>query len=239
MRVVSIVLNSRILKTLILFIIMISRPALSKANLDPVSKSAGTSVRELVDELDATDTGDCFSLGELDIMFRTDNTGPPKVGVVLTDPRGRRIGFDPITKNGWQELPVAQGYIDCDDLDGDDSCRGLVQICGAMSGDYKLEIISQQTTTYSVSVFARSKDILEQNNLQSYHSETNLSSIPIRDGSRDTVLLKYSRELHEKVAARLQLPAYAKGYDMGVHFRADEEAVRKQAVKGETSRLRF
>jgi hypothetical protein len=221
------VLNSKTLKTLILFILMISRPVLSKPNVHLVSKWAGTSVREPVDEPDATDTGDCFSLGELDISFRTDNDGPPNVGVVLTDPRGRHIGFDPLTKQSWQQLPVAQAYIDCDDLDGNDSCRGLVQICGALSGAYELEIISQQTATYDVSVFARSKEFLERNNFQSYHSETELNSIPIREGSRDTILLKYSRDLHEKVAGQLQPPVNAKDYDTGVHLQADEKAVRK------------
>ena len=96
-----------------------------------------------------------------------------------------------------------------------------------MSGVYELEIISQQTTTYSVSVFARSKEIVEQNNPQSYHSETDLNGIPIREGSRDTILLKYSRDLHEKVAGQLQLPVNAKDYDTGVHFQADQKAVRK------------
>ena len=114
----AIVLNGRIVKMLTLFVVIIPRLALSDANLTHSSRQAGTSIRELGYELDPEDNGNCVSLGALDIVFRTHNYGPPNVGVVLTDPRGRRIGFDPVTKKAWQALPVAQGYIDCDDLDG-------------------------------------------------------------------------------------------------------------------------
>ena len=77
---------------------------------------------------------DCLSMGELDIVVRTDNNGVPKVGVMLTDPRGRRIGFDPLTKHGWQQFPEAEGYVDCDDPCGSDACRGIVQVCGLVAG---------------------------------------------------------------------------------------------------------
>ena len=76
----------------------------------------------------------------------------PALGVVLTDPRGRRVGFDPLTKHAWQQFPEAEGYLDCDDLHGSDACRGMVQACGPVSGTYKLEMIEQKTTTYGVSI---------------------------------------------------------------------------------------
>jgi hypothetical protein len=73
-------------------------------------------------------------MGELDITFRSNNSGRPNNGVVVTDPSGRPIGFDPLTKRGWQELPVAQGSIDCDESDGKNACRVLIEVCGALSG---------------------------------------------------------------------------------------------------------
>ena len=107
---ISCLLNSRTLKIFGLFILIISRPALGDGNRNSLLRGAAhRGLRELAEELDPSDANDCFSMGELDVMFRTDNNGPPQVGVVLTDPRGRRIGFDPIAKHGWQELPVAQG----------------------------------------------------------------------------------------------------------------------------------
>jgi hypothetical protein len=150
------VLNCRIVKILTLLMVIIPTPARSHANFVHVPSLADTRIRDILDEPDPDDTGDCLSLGELDIVFRTGTDGPPHVGVVLTDPRGRRIGFDPLIKHAWQALPVAQGDINCDDLGRTNTCRGIVQVCGPISGTYKIEIIALKTTAYSVSVLARS-----------------------------------------------------------------------------------
>jgi hypothetical protein len=96
--------------------VIIPTPA-SHASFVHVPSLADTHIHDVLDEPDPGDTGDCLSPGELDIVFRTGNDGSPNVGVVLTDPRGRRIGFDPLIKHAWQALPVAQGDINCDDLD--------------------------------------------------------------------------------------------------------------------------
>jgi hypothetical protein len=123
---------------------------------------------------------------------------------VLTDPRGRRIGFDPLIKHTWQALPVAQGDISCDDLGRTNTCRGIVQVCGPISGTYKLEVIALKTTAYSMSVLARSKEVFDGNSLQSHLSKTDLSSLAIRKRSRQIVLLHYSRDRQENVTAQLQ-----------------------------------
>jgi hypothetical protein len=105
---------------------------------------------------------------------------------------------------------VAQGYIDCDDLDGRGICRGVVQVCGPVSGTYKLEVIAQQTTPYSVSISARSKEVLGDDGLQCSYSEADLNNIEIRARSRDIVLLNYSRNPRENVTARLQRALHAR-----------------------------
>jgi hypothetical protein len=196
--------------------VIIPRPALSHANFAHLSRLDDARINDFMDELDPDDTEDCFSLGELDIVFRTDKNALPNVGVVLTDPRGRRIGFDPLTKRGWDALPVAQGYVDCDDLGGADTCRGIIQVCGPISGTYKLEIIAQQATAYSVTISARSKEVLNGNSLQSYRSETDLENVAIRARSRNIVLLNYSRDGREKVTAQLQHPLHPQLYE--AHF---------------------
>jgi hypothetical protein len=199
----AIVLHRRILTILPLLMLIVPRCALSGANVIHVSSLADTSIREPMDELDPDDDGGCLSLGALDIAFRTDNHGLPDVGIVLTDPRGRRIGFDPLSKRAWQTLPVAQGDIDCDDLEGRGICRGVVQVCGPVSGTYKLEVIAQQATAYSMSISARSKEVLGSDGLQSSSSEADLNSIAIRGRSRDIVLLNYSRDFRENVTVQL------------------------------------
>ena len=199
------VLNRRISKILaLLMVTVIPRSALSDANLGHVSRLADTSIRQLVDELDPDDNVDCLSLGGLEVVFRTDNHGSPNVDIVLTDPRGRRIGFDPLTKRAWDAFPVAQGYIDCDDLDGRGTCRGVVQVCGPISGTYKLEVIARQTTEYNVSISARSKEVLEGDCLQSSHSEDDLNNVAIRARFRNIILLNYSRDPQQSVTAHLQ-----------------------------------
>jgi hypothetical protein len=184
--------------------VIIPTPARSHASFVNVPSLADTRIHDVLDEPDPGDTGDCLSLGELDIVFRTGNDGPPNVGVVLTDPRGRRIGFDPLIKHAWQALPVAQGDINCDDLGGTNTCDGIVQVCGPISGTYKLEVIALKTTAYSVSVLARSKEVLDGNSLRTHFSKTNLNKLAIRRRSRQIVFPHYSRDGQENVTAQLQ-----------------------------------
>ena len=224
----AIVLNCRIVKMLTLFVVIIPRLALSDANLAHSSRQADTSIRELGYELDPEDNGNCVSLGALDIVFRTHNYGPPNVGVVLTDPRGRRIGFDPVTKKAWQALPVAQGYIDCDDLDGRGTCRGVVQVCGPVSGTYKLEIIAQQTTAYSVSISGRSKAIPGNDSL--HCSETDLNAVAIRARSRNIILLNYSRDPEANVTAQLQRTGQTQSLDSRSHRHVEVKSTEHPVV---------
>jgi len=186
-----------------LLMVIVSRSALSDADVMHVSSLADTSIREPIDELDPDDDGICLSLGALYIVFRTDNYGSPNVGIVLTDPRGRRIGFNPLIKRAWQALPVAQGDIDCDDLEGRGICRGVIEVCGPVSGTYKIEVIAEKTTAYGMSISARSKEVLGDDGLQSSYSGADLNNIAIRARSRDIVLLNYSRNFRENVTAQL------------------------------------
>jgi hypothetical protein len=198
------VLNCRIVKVLALFVVIIPRPALCDRSLVDSIKDRDVGIRKVLEEVDPNDGMDCLSMGELDIVFRADNNGAPKVGVMLTDPRGRRIGFDPLTKHGWQQFPEAEGYVDCDDLHGSDACRGIVQVCGPVSGNYKLEMIGQKTTTYSVSISSRSKELVDGGKVHSSRSEGELNNVTIRARSRDIVLLNYSRDPQQSVTAHLQ-----------------------------------
>lgn len=196
-------LHRRILTILALLMVIVPRSALSDPSVMHTSSLAESSIREPMSELDPGNDGGCLSLGALDIAFRTDNYGSPNVGIILTDPRGRRIGFDPLVKRAWQALPMAQGYIDCDDLEGRGTCRGVVQICGPVSGTYKVEVVAQKTTAYSLNISARSKEVLRDDGLQFSYSQSDLSNIAIRARSRDILLLNYSRNFREKVTTQL------------------------------------
>jgi hypothetical protein len=226
------VLNRRISKILALLMVTVPRFARSDANLGHVSTLADTSIRQLVDELDPDDNGNCLSLGALNVVFRTHNHGSPNVGIVLTDPRGRRIGFDPLTKRAWDAFPVAQGYIDCDDPDNRGGCRGVVQVCGPISGTYKLEVIARQTTDYSVTISARSKEVVDGGGLQSSHSEDGLNNVAIRARCRSIVLLNYSRDPQQSVTAQLQHTGHEPPFESRSHSPADAKR-RQDSLAGQ------
>ncbi|MBV8477018.1 MAG: hypothetical protein JO249_13025 [Acidobacteria bacterium] len=162
--------------------------------------SAVKTLHEIRDEADPDDVQACYALGRLDITFRTEKNGPPAVGLVMTDPRGRRIGFDPLKKHGWQELPKAQGFIDCETPDAQNACLGIIQVCGPISGTYKLEVIARQTTEYSLDISGRSQEVRERQALEATSSRVQVNSVAIRQGSRDMVLLSYSRDPSSKIA---------------------------------------
>lgn len=89
----------------------------------------------------------------LDIAFHTAHDDPPEIGTILMDPRGRRFGFDPLTMRGCAELPQAEGSIDCDDSNGKHACGGFVQVCGAVSGAHRIEIIAQDRRIARITVW--------------------------------------------------------------------------------------
>ena len=192
------------LVTIFSLLILAPRALFGDVHLGDVPFVSAVDTREVQDEQDPKDAGDCVALGQLDIAFHTNNSGPPTIGIVLTDPRGRRIGFDPLTKLGWQELPMAQGSIDCDDSDGKDACRGLVEVCGALSGTYKLEIIANAASDYTLTISARSQEVRDGQHPGSSYSDYDLISIPIRKGSRDFISVTYSRDPNLRIAAQLQ-----------------------------------
>ena len=189
--------------------------------------------REVADERDSNDAGDCFALGELDVAFHTDNSGPPTIGIVLADPRGRRIGFDPLTKHGWQELPEAEASIDCDASDGKKTCGGIVRVCGPVSGRYRLEMIAQESSHYTVSFFARSEETGSGENLRSSNSRRNVSNITIRKGSRNVISVDYSRDPALKVAAQLQ-KSHDHRYETGFHSTTCKSSKRRSEDRPDT-----
>lgn len=195
-----------------LMILASIRPSIIAASLPhALPQARSLQVAAVSDEPDPTDTRACYSLGQLEIQFSTERTGPPTVGMIVTDPRGRRIGYDPLKKNGWQELPEAEAFIDCDAPGAEGACRGLIEVCGPVSGSYKLQIIGVETGVYTLHVAGSSQSMKDKRGLRIYNSQTDLAAVPIRKGSRDTILLNYSRDPAFKVAFRSEQAAPVAG----------------------------
>jgi hypothetical protein len=226
------VINIRIVAVFSL-LILASKAVFGDVWLHDAAFVSALNTLEVQDERDPNEAEDCAALGEVDIAFLTNNSGPPTIGIVLMDPRGRRIGFDPLTKRGWQELPAAQGSIDCDESDGKDACRGLVEVCGALSGTYKLEIIANAASDYTLSISARSQEVRDGQRLWSSYSEYDLSSIPIQKGSRTLISVTYSRDPNLRVAAQPQ-KLRDERYETRFHPNASRSGNQRQRVAWHT-----
>lgn len=184
-----------LLASLILLLIC---PASLSGNSPPAwhrisGPSRGAEVR---DEADPRDAQSCYTMGQLEIMGSSQENGAPTIGLLVTDPRGRRIGQDPISKTLWQELPQAQAFIDCDqdETGAPRDCRGWIQICGPVSGTYQIQVVASENSKYSLAASGRSAQRTIDKGFHSTDSHVDLRDVPIQKGSRDTLLLNYSRE---------------------------------------------
>jgi hypothetical protein len=153
------------------------------------------------DEADPTEMQSCYSMGQISLTYESGVIGAPNVGLRVTDPRGRKIGYDPRTHKGWQEFPLAQGYLDCDQNEDDSEvrhCAGHIQICGPISGTYKVEVLPARSSKYSINLSSTSLQTRDESGLHSTASQTGLKST-IRKRASATLLLQYSRETGTQV----------------------------------------
>jgi hypothetical protein len=158
--------------------------------------------RDVRDEVDPKDPESCYAMGELDISYSSARKGPPNVGLVVTDPRGRRIGHDPLANRELQELPLAQAYIDCMERDDNGqlgSCTGTIQICGPVSGSYKVQVLAAETGRYSVNVSGTSQEVIVKKSFRATDSNTGIQDVLIRKRAQDSLIIRYSREPGSRV----------------------------------------
>ncbi len=148
--------------------------------------------REIHEEQDPNSEQACASMGELDIAYQIGLGKMPSLGLRVTDPRGRRFGYDPTSGEGWEELPLAEGFVNCDENDeetGPANCTAHIQICGPISGAYKLEVFPARPGKYSVSVTAASERAVRVRPTDSWVHETG----DIEMQSPKMLMLQYSR----------------------------------------------
>ena len=164
--------------------------------------TARSPLHQIRDEADPTDQQSCESMGQIGIVYETGNAGPPNIGLRITDPRGRKIGYDPRTPKVWQELPLADGFVECNEIDdktGLKHCAAHIQICGPVSGTYKLEVLPTQNGTYSIIVTGTSESRRDPAGPHSTASRAEFRS-EIRKQSPDVLTLNYSREAGTKIS---------------------------------------
>jgi hypothetical protein len=156
---------------------------------------AQTETREIRDEDDPPDEQRCYSMGQISLTYESGEIGPPNLGLRITDPRGRKIGYDPRADKGWQELPFAQGFFDCDENEDTGElrhCAAHIQICGPISGTYQVEVLPTHGGKYSISVSGTSQETRDELGVHSTGSRVELKS-EIQEQAPTMLSLQYSR----------------------------------------------
>ena len=154
------------------------------------------STRDIYEEADPEYEQSCFSMGRLTIEYAGDETGVPNVGFRIIDPRDREIGYDPRTKKGWQELPLAQAFLDCEENEDTGElrqCKGHIEICGPVSGTYRIELLPTRGGKYSVTVSATSQRKRTEVGSDATSSRAELKN-EMREEEPAELSLQYSRE---------------------------------------------
>jgi hypothetical protein len=155
----------------------------------------------MLDEADPTNLQSCESMGKISVIYETGNSGPPSVGLRITDPRGRKIGYDPRVPKVWQELSLTEGFVDCEQNDDTTllyHCAAHIQICGPVSGTYKLEVLPTRNGTYFIGVVGLSQPTQDQIGFHSTDSRAEYQS-EIQRQAAQTLMLSYSRELGTQI----------------------------------------
>jgi hypothetical protein len=147
-------------------------------------------------ETDPADEQACLSMGRMLIEYSTGDAGAPRVGFRMIDPLGRKIGYDPRTSTAWQEMPLAQAYLNCEENEDTRelaNCAGHIEICGPLSGSYRIELAPTQSASYMIKVLAFSQTTRTGS---AYGETTSVADLQgTISGKEPTVLLlHYSRE---------------------------------------------
>jgi len=154
------------------------------------------STREIYEEADPESEEACFSMGSITIEYAGKETGQPDMGFRIMDPRGREIGYDPHTSRGWQELPLAQAFLDCEENEDTGElrqCKGHVEICGPVSGTYQIELLPTHSGKYLIDVSATSQRTRTEFASGTTSSRADLKSEMHKQEPAE-LLLQYSRE---------------------------------------------
>lgn len=101
------------------------------------------------------------------ITFHDGNDGD----LIIINPQGRKVGYNPITKTKYLEIPEAT-YMFMTLAEGDSDGSKILDIPQPLAGNYQLQVVGIVSETYSLYISAH-------NDTLSTHSVTDLRNIPI------------------------------------------------------------
>ena len=135
------------------------------------------------------------------IEYAGGEVGPPKLGFRITDPRGREIGYDPRVNRGWQEMPLAQAFLDCEENEDTGElrhCKYHIEICGPISGTYQIDLFPIHSGEFSISAWAASQRTRNETGYDTTGSRADWKS-EMHELHPVVLLLRYSREAGTQV----------------------------------------
>ncbi len=144
---------------------------------------------------------DPFSMGRITLHYASGEEGSPTIGFRITDPRGRTIGYDPRINKGWQEMPLAQAFLDCDENEETGElrhCKGHIEICGPISGTYQVEVLPTRSSTYSMNASATSQRTRNKTGFHTTSSQADFKG-KVFEQHPARLLLQYSREAGSQI----------------------------------------
>jgi hypothetical protein len=119
------------------------------------------------------------------------------VSAILVDPQGHRLGYDPIRKNLYEDIPESTYTGD----KGNENVKVeeipseiAFEVCNPVGGQYQLRLTGTQTGKYVVSLTAANREIIDSlGRLMALDSRAELPTVTARRGATQTFMVVYSR----------------------------------------------
>lgn len=110
--------------------------------------------------------------------------------MVITDPLGRRTGFDPIIEEEYEEIPNSNytiyQFVDCETDEIIDDPITELMILRPLEGEYRLEVIGTGNGTYILTIYLYT---LDNNRTEEVYENT-----PIYPGSIHTYNFEFKKK---------------------------------------------
>jgi hypothetical protein len=165
----------------------------------------------------------CTTEGYLRIaLYPTSGRGKTPVSVVLTDPQGRKLGYDPVRKTEYADVPQstfsgdrgkpAPPKLDPNAVDPSliidpqtprptpspqapaAPTPAVLELCNPIGGQYQLQVIGIEPGKYGVSINAANREVLDiSGRPMSLDSRAEIPATSSRKGGLQNFLIVYSR----------------------------------------------
>jgi hypothetical protein len=177
--------------------------------------------------LDQREQTSCTTEGYLRIsLYPIGRQSKTPVAAVLTDPQGRKLGYDPVRKVEYSDVPEATFSGDKGETEPPPrhisteeqetgvvassptptvpaSAQAILELCNPIGGQYQLRVIGTQQGKYGLSINAANREIVDvSGRLLALDSRAEIPPTNARKGTAQNFLVVYSRTPGVKVRVK-------------------------------------